>query len=169
MSSHTDRDRINSTLYVKPTDTHSYLDYNSCHPQTNKGSIPYSQFLRIRRNCTEWTEYLRHSIKLYIHFSKCGYPHGLVSSALIPVNKISQIECMSSNKEENTKDSLYYILEFNPTNPLVKEWIQELWPILYRSSGTRYLIDQDIVFGYRKPKSLQNILVHTNIYGDSTK
>ena len=52
------RDRINSTLYVKPRDTHGYLDYNSCHPQTNKSSIPYSQFLRIRRNCTEWTEFL---------------------------------------------------------------------------------------------------------------
>ena len=44
--------RINFTLYVKPTDTHSYLDYKSCHPQSNKSSIPYSQFLRIRRNCT---------------------------------------------------------------------------------------------------------------------
>ena len=62
-------DRISSTLYVKLTDTHGYLDYNSCHPQSNKSSIPYSQFLRIRQNCTEWTKFLRHSIKLYIHLS----------------------------------------------------------------------------------------------------
>ena len=48
--------RINSTLYTKPMDTHSYLDYNSSHPQSNKSSIPHSQFLRIRRNCTEWIE-----------------------------------------------------------------------------------------------------------------
>ena len=67
-------DRINSTLYVKPTDTYNYLHYNSCHPQSNKSSIPYSQFLRFRRNCTEWIEFLIHSIKLYIHFSMRGYP-----------------------------------------------------------------------------------------------
>ena len=85
-----------------------------------------SQFLRIRRNCTDWTEFLRHSIKLYIHFAKCGNPHKLVSSALIQVNKLSQTECISSNKEDTSKDALYCILEFNSTNPPVKEWIQEL-------------------------------------------
>ena len=66
--------RIISTVYVKPTDTRSYLDYKSCHPQSNKSSIPFSQFLRIRRNCTEWTEFIWHSIKLHIYFSQCGYP-----------------------------------------------------------------------------------------------
>ena len=69
VSTYRNKDRINSTLYVKPTDTHSYLDYGSCHPQSTKSSIPFSQFLRIRRNCTEWTEFLRHSIKLFYHFS----------------------------------------------------------------------------------------------------
>ena len=48
--------RIKATLFVKPTDSHSYLDFSSCHPQTIKSSIPWSQFLRMRRNCTEWTE-----------------------------------------------------------------------------------------------------------------
>ena len=34
--------RIKSTLFVKPTDSHSYLDFSSSHPQTIK-SIPYSE------------------------------------------------------------------------------------------------------------------------------
>ena len=127
------------------------------------------QFLRTRRNCTEWIEFLRHSIQLYIHFSIRACPHRLVSLALLHVNKLSQTECMFSKNEDTVKDALYSIIEFNSTNPPVKEWIQGLWPTLYRSSGTRTLIDQDIVFGSRKPKSLQGILVHTNIYGNSTK
>ena len=45
--------KIFSRLFCKPTDSHSYLEFNSCHPSQNKNSIPYSQFLRIRRNCTE--------------------------------------------------------------------------------------------------------------------
>ena len=98
-----------------------------------------------------------------------GYPYKLVSSALICFNKLSQTECMLSKKDDTVKDALYHIIEYNPTNPPVKDWIQELWPNLYRSSGTRTLIDQDIISGLRKPKSLQDILVHTNIYGNSTK
>ena len=41
--------RIKSALHVKFTDTHSYLDYESCHPQSTKRSIPSSQFLRIKQ------------------------------------------------------------------------------------------------------------------------
>ena len=59
--------------------------------------------------------------------------------------------------------------KYNSTKPLVKDWIQELWLTLNRSSGIRTLIDQNIIFGFRKPKSLQDILVHTDIYGNSTK
>ena len=63
-----------------------------------------------------------------------GYPHRLVSSALICVNKLSQIECMISKKENMVKDALYCIIEFNSTNPLVRMdsrimayFIQEFW------------------------------------------
>ena len=98
--------RINSTLYVKPTDTHSYLDYKSCHPQSNKSSIPYSQFLQIRRNTTEWTEFIRHSVKLYIDFSQYGYPHKLVNSSLHRANKCTQLEVLSNSRNpDSTKDN----------------------------------------------------------------
>ena len=48
-------------------------------------------------------------------------------------------------------------------NPPIKDWVQEVWPILYRSSGTRSHHDMYTIFGYRKPKSLQDILVYTDI------
>jgi hypothetical protein len=43
---------IQTDLYSKPTDSHSYLLYDSAHPQKCKDSIPYSQFLRVRRICS---------------------------------------------------------------------------------------------------------------------
>ena len=48
------RDRTNkmyTDLYTKPTDTNSYLRYDSAHPPKCKQSLPYSQFLRLRRIC----------------------------------------------------------------------------------------------------------------------
>ena len=35
-------DSIHSRLYSRPTDSHSYLEFNSCHPPHNKTSIPFS-------------------------------------------------------------------------------------------------------------------------------
>ena len=54
---------ILSKLYCKPTDSHSYLEFISCYPPHNKTSIPYSQFLRIRRNCSKWEDFILNGMK----------------------------------------------------------------------------------------------------------
>ena len=40
VTTNTENSRIKSTVFVKPTDSHSYLDYSSCHTQSIKSSIP---------------------------------------------------------------------------------------------------------------------------------
>ena len=39
-----------TSVHCKPTDSHSHLLYSSSHPSHVKNSIPYSQFLRLRRH-----------------------------------------------------------------------------------------------------------------------
>ena len=53
--------RITKTIHYKPTDTHSYLDYSSSHPPHCKKTIPYSQFLRLQRICSDDDEYVAKS------------------------------------------------------------------------------------------------------------
>ena len=40
---------LTTDIFFKETDTHSYLRYESTHPTSCEISIPYSQFLRLRR------------------------------------------------------------------------------------------------------------------------
>ena len=40
---------LSTDLFVKPTDTHQFLDPTSCHPYHCKKGIPYSQTLRLNR------------------------------------------------------------------------------------------------------------------------
>ena len=42
-----------TSVHYKPTDSHSYLLHSSSHPSHVKNSIPYSQFLRLRRLCSD--------------------------------------------------------------------------------------------------------------------
>ena len=46
-------DRISTSIYYKDTDSHSYLNFGSSHPFKCKSSIPHSQFLRLRKICSE--------------------------------------------------------------------------------------------------------------------
>ena len=51
-------------LYCKSTDSHSYLHYTSAHLSHCKCSLPFSQFLRVRRICSHNSDFLRHSMML---------------------------------------------------------------------------------------------------------
>ena len=53
--------KLYTDLYVKPTDTISYLKYNSAHPPKCKDSLPYSQFLRIKQICKNNEDYEKHT------------------------------------------------------------------------------------------------------------
>ena len=50
-------DKITTSIHYKETDAHCYCDYNSSHPHSCKNSIPYSQFRRLRRLCSEQDDF----------------------------------------------------------------------------------------------------------------
>ena len=49
--------KLATSVHFKPTDSHSYLLYSSSHPSHVKDSVPYSQFLRLRRLCSEDSDF----------------------------------------------------------------------------------------------------------------
>ena len=68
-------------LYVKDTATHGYVRADSCHPKhiTSKG--PYSQFLRLRRNCFQDTDFEKHANDMKSHYLNRGYPQNVIDEA----------------------------------------------------------------------------------------
>ena len=46
-------DRVATSIHYKETDSHSYLNFKSSHPFKCRASIPASQFLRLRKICSE--------------------------------------------------------------------------------------------------------------------
>ena len=67
-----------TSVHYKPTDSHSYLLYSSSHPSHVKNSIPYSQFLRLRRLCSDDSDFSSKSEEMCQFFEKRGYPASVV-------------------------------------------------------------------------------------------
>ena len=67
------QNKIFPTLHKEPTDSHSYLHYNSCHPVHIMNSIIYSQFLRYKRICTRNTDFINDSKELTTHLLHEAY------------------------------------------------------------------------------------------------
>ena len=73
---------LSTTLFCKPTDIYNYLLYSSEHPRHILNGIPYSQFLRIRRICSDISDFKRNAFMLSTHFIRRGYPKRLVLQAI---------------------------------------------------------------------------------------
>ena len=73
--------KISSKIHYKPTDSHSYLRYDSYHPQLCKDNIPFSQFLRLRRNCSKDEDFRKESGHMVDFFINRGYPTHIVHKA----------------------------------------------------------------------------------------
>eukprot|EP00061_Rhincodon_typus_P002517 g17760.t1 len=79
-------DSLWTDIYYKPTDSHSYLDYTFSHPVSCKISIPFSQFLRLRRICSD-EETPKHPG--CPSFPNNGlFPHSVIQTALLRASSI---------------------------------------------------------------------------------
>ena len=158
--------RIMTKTYFKPTDSHSYLEFSSCHPFSMKAGIPYSQILRMRRNCTKWTDFVQNCLKLLHFFKQRSYPFKIIFEAILKVSKMTQIEAITSSEGksmENANKEFYCITPFNPSSPDIKTKLNELWKLADRSSSTRILLDCNIVFGHTKPKNISDFIIRSNL------
>lgn len=159
-----DQGRIITSLYNKPTDTHSYLLYSSAHTNHTKDSIPYSQFIRVKRICSEWDDFVYQSLKLCHYLYNRDYPLQVIFDAFIKALVPSRESLLSNTETPSVeKNTLYLVTEHNPSNPNFKQIIDKHWPKLDRSVATRALTDYSIVYSKRRPPNLKDLLVRAKL------
>ena len=83
-----------TSVHYKPTDSYSYLLYSSSQPSHVKNSIPYSQFLRLRRLCSDDSDFSSKSEEMCQFFEKRGYP--------VPVVKAGHHRAQQFDRQSNT-------------------------------------------------------------------
>ena len=156
--------KIATDLYCKPTDSHNYLVYDSSHPQRCKDSIPYSQFLRIRRICTELEDYDIHVVAFAAHFLRRKYPLDLIKEAALKARELDRDQLLSlKNKEPTTNENVFLITTFHPYDNTLREIFFKNWKQLGRSPTTDFLQRKKLMCGYRRPKNLRDLLVRAKV------
>ncbi len=151
-------------LYCKPTDSHNYLHFNSAHPEHNKTSLPYSQYLRLKRICTRDEDFLRHSRMITFHFVRRGHPKKLLLDAFNRVNDLDRMTLLEQpRKEQEEGDTIFLITTYIPGFSGLRDIVQKNWGILSRSSTTKRLSEHRSIHGYRRPKNLQDSLVRAKL------
>lgn len=99
---------LGTSLFRKPSAENTILHATSSHPVPLKKSIPYSQYLRIRRNCSN-EDFRREAWNLYSRLRNRGYSHSCLKKALNKTLKQNRNSLIYSNRNREANDCIRII------------------------------------------------------------
>ena len=126
--------KLFTSVFYKPTDSHRYLLFSSSH---TKRSIPFSQFLRLRRICSEDEDFQARSLEMRHFFVQRGYPTSLLETAFSKASQIPLSDTLTdpvSNVTCNNKIPL--VLNYHSFNFIVRDVINKNFHILKNDPET---------------------------------
>ena len=150
---------IHTNLYIKPTDGHQYLHYQSSNPLPIKALIPFSQALRVSRIFL-----LKKNFKTHVSLMKewllaRGYPEIVVNN---------QIGKVVYGRDQSVKITLESSISFVTTyRPKVKELgklIRDLLPFLYIDEEVQRVLSPPPMVSYRSARKIKDYIGRSRLY-----
>ena len=138
-----------TSVYYKRTDLHSYLLYSYSHSSHGKNSIPFSQFLRLRSDDSDFSE---KSEAMCQFFDKRGYPVSVVQAGHHRAQQIDRQSALQTAEKENT-DRIPFTLTFHPHNHAVKSIILKNFKLLQNDSETSIIFSQTALISFKRDKA----------------
>ena len=171
---------LRTEMFIKPTNSLSYLLRTSYHPRHIFNSLPYGEFLRTRRNCSDLTSFEVHAKTIHEAFLKRGYEKTLLDSALEKARQkdrstllekyndpdwLNQAFLTTQNQPTQTTETstFYFITKYHDAVKPVQTLIRDNWDLLGKSPETEHLFESKLITGYRRNTRLKDLLVTTQI------
>ena len=119
---------IKTSLYRKPTDRPTYLMYCSFHPHHIKSSIVFSQLLRLKRICSDISDY-EHEVKILTQsLLSRGYPYKLISKQINHASHIVRTNSLTRYSNKNTNEKrITFITQFHPSIATFMKNVNKDW------------------------------------------
>ena len=158
-------DRLLTSVHYKETVTHSYLNYISSHPTRCKNSIPYSQFLRLRRICSEENDFENKSKEMASFFRNRDYPSNVIQQAQERVSAFPRDTLISERSDvPDAQPTIPLVLTYHPTNALIKNIMTRNFHLLQDDPDTRDIYQPlRVLCAYRRDTNLRDSLVRSHL------
>ena len=151
---------LSTSVHYKPTDSHNYLLHSSSHPQHVKNAIPFSQFLRLRRLCSDDTDFNNKCEEMCQFFKKRGYPDSAVTTGKHRAQEIDRETALQTSQNEET-DRIPFTLTYHPQNLAIKNVILKNFKILNNDPETKHIFSLPPLISFKRDKNLGNFLVRS--------
>ena len=147
--------KLETNLYIKPTNLQLYLDYFSNHPEHCKRGIIYSQALRIVERCSKLVDTEKHLSNLEEKLTERNYPKELILENFDKAKKKNRKDLIFNPRKTKVKDDkIRLIFTHNAGNPPLHQWMREAKKQLVRNERAKKMGDC-IQISTRQPKNLK--------------
>ena len=154
---HLNREGLSTSLYSKPTDRNAYLHYASYHPLKQLQNIPYGQYLRAKKLCSEPTEADSAMKEIEKKFLARGYPSKETSSQLRKTSNVPR-EALLEDRPKSMNPRTPFTTTYNKNLPPVQRIINKHWHILHTHNDISPAFQNRPVLAYKRNKNLRNLI-----------
>ena len=122
--------KLGTKLYTKPTDRKLYLDFKSEHALHIKRAIPFSQMLRLKRIVSDINELNFEIDQMTQNFRNRNYPINILLEAKNRLSLIDRSELLTYKTKRETKEKLILVQIFEnkiATNNRIKKLLRKHW------------------------------------------
>jgi hypothetical protein len=155
--------KLNTTIYTKPTDKKLYLSFDSNHPKHVLKAIPYSQFLRLKRIISIDEEYLKQLKNMEKKFIERGYPLSTLTSAREKIDNVNRDTLLTYKIRSNTSHNIILILEyenkFEKNNYLKKQINKKYKEFIEKNPDLEITFPNKPIIAYKNGPNIKSLLV----------
>lgn len=146
---------LTTSLFRKPPAGNSILHASSFHPQPLISSIPYSQYLSMRRNCTDDTVFKKEANILRTRLRARGYSNTCLRKACKRVCAQTREDVLyNPSSKRNKPNTISIITKFSNQHLAIKRVIAKYWHMLTMDPLIGPFVPVTLAFTYRQTSSL---------------
>ena len=155
---------IKTSLYTKPTDAHLYLNAKSSHPRHVIKNLPKGQFIRVRRICSEDSDFDRCASQMKKYFLLRGYTEKHLQEAINMVKKIPRNDLLKERERTSEKDPhSIFVITWHPKLKQLPSILNENFKILNNDPKLQSIFNEKPTVAFRRKKNLSNFLCRNDI------
>ena len=160
---HLNNGKIKTDLYTKPTNSHNYLPWNSCHPKSTKIGLPYGEALRVRRICSEPGDFNKRLYQLGGYLRSCNYPAKYINRGFALARSISRETTLEyRNPLVNTR--VTFPITYNPNLRNLSYTLHDKFKnILLRDPINKNIYKEPPMLAFRRPPNLRGLITRASI------
>ena len=116
--------KLETTVYSKPTNSHLYLHAKSCHQPSTVNGIQKGVALRLRRICSSDGDFHQNATEYTSYLTARGHSHKSVENSFKKMFSIPRNVARQKVISKNDSKRVVFATKFNPRGPDVKKILE---------------------------------------------